>query len=101
MATIGETVPYIRSKNAGPFWMTIDLFCGDEEAYQRLCRSPRLNAQTVAALYGVDAGSVSVFYLPTLKVVKISFPRKVIQGSPEDTDMHGGQQYIPLLAVEL
>ena len=101
MATIGETVQYIRSKNAGPFWMTIDLFCDDEDAYRLVSKSPNLNAQAISAVYGIEADSVSLFYLPALKVVKISFPRKVIQGSPEDSDMHGGQQYIPLLSLEL
>ena len=27
MATLGETVRYLRSKNAGPFWLTVDAFC--------------------------------------------------------------------------
>ena len=101
MATIGETVQYIRSKNAGPFWMTIDLFCDSEVNFQKLTQSPHLNTDTVARIFDISAESVSMFFLPALKVVKISFPRKVVQGSPNDSDMHGGQQYIPLLSVEL
>lgn len=27
MKTVEEIVKYIRSKNAGPFWLTIDAFC--------------------------------------------------------------------------
>ncbi len=101
MATIGETVQYIRSKNAGPFWMTIDLFCDSDVNFQKLTQSPQLNADTIASIFDISAESVSMFFLPDLKVVKISFPRKVVQGSPNDSDMHGGQQYIPLLSVEL
>lgn len=31
MNTIEKTVKYIRSKNAGPFWLTIDAFCNNVE----------------------------------------------------------------------
>ncbi len=101
MATIKETVQYIRSKNAGPFWLTIDLFCDSDEAYEKLTKSDKMNADTIAAVYGIDEESINIFMLPKLRVVKISFPRKVIQGTPEDADMHGGQQYLPLLDVEI
>ena len=31
MLTLGEKVRKIRSKNAGPFWITIDIFCGNKK----------------------------------------------------------------------
>jgi hypothetical protein len=34
--------------------------------------------------------------MPSIRVVKVSFPRPVAQGSFGDRDMHSGQQYIPL-----
>jgi hypothetical protein len=40
-----------------------------------------------------------VFELADLCAIKISFPRPVVQGSLRDRDMHGGQQYVPLLAL--
>lgn len=101
MATLGKTAAYIRSKNAGPFWITMDLFCDRDEAYEQLKSSANLNAKTIAGLYGIQEDSIKLFYLDALKVIKISFPRKKIQGSPDDSDMHGGQQYIPLLSLEL
>ena len=29
MAKLADLVTKIRSKNAGPFWVTVDIFCGD------------------------------------------------------------------------
>jgi len=101
MATIRETVSYVRSKNAGPFWLTMDLFCDNETSYNRLVRSPNLSKSTIAKIYQIPETGINIFYLPNLRVVKISFPRMVVQGSPFDRDMHGGQQYIPLLDLEL
>ena len=36
MSLLGEKVKKIRSKNAGPFWITIDIFCGSKEAYKEV-----------------------------------------------------------------
>ncbi len=37
MLTLGEKVRKIRSKNAGPFWITIDIFCGNKKIYKEVC----------------------------------------------------------------
>ena len=101
MAKLKDCVQMIRSKNAGPFWLTIDLFCGSQDAYQRLAVSEKLQAESIAQVYQIQADSVRMFRLPDLNTIKISFPRKRVQGCPEDADLHGGQQYIPLLDLEV
>ncbi|MEM8644459.1 MAG: DUF4387 family protein, partial [Pseudomonadota bacterium] len=35
---LGTVAEKIRSKNAGPFCLTIDIFCGSAEAYARVVR---------------------------------------------------------------
>lgn len=97
MTKLGEIAKYIRSKNAGPFWVTIDIFFETEEDYQQVVNSSRINADSIAGLYGIPAEHVKIFCLPDLKVIKISFPRQTPQGSPSERDMHSGQQYVPLL----
>ena len=44
MSKLGETASYVRSKNAGPFWVTVDIFCGSEAAYEQVARSPNLTS---------------------------------------------------------
>ncbi len=39
MGTLGKKVQRIRSKNAGPFWITIDIFCGSKEVYQEVLKN--------------------------------------------------------------
>ncbi len=34
-----EVAQYVRSKNAGPFWVTIDVFCADDISYARLTQA--------------------------------------------------------------
>ncbi|WP_137922434.1 DUF4387 family protein [Hydrogenophaga sp. 2FB] len=81
----------VRSKNAGPFWLTIDIFCDDKPTFQRLCDEPRLRPEAIGPLLRADADSVKVFHIDALDVIKISLPRPVVQGALADRDMHGAQ----------
>jgi hypothetical protein len=42
---------------------------------------------------------VQIFRLPDLRVVKVSFPRPIAQGSLHDRDMHAGQHHVPLAGI--
>lgn len=101
MSTVGEVAKYVRSKNAGPFWLTIDIFCDAKSSYDAIANSNKLTAGRIADMYKVDPGHVKIFPLPDLNIIKISFPRSVIQGDRNERDMHGGQQYISMLDFEL
>lgn len=86
----------VRAKNAGPFWVTMEVFAKDAAAYAVVADPDVLDEQVVARLYGVDASDIQMFRIPALSVVKVSFPRPVSQGSLRDRDMHMGQQHVPL-----
>ena len=100
MATIGETAYYIRSKNAGPFWVTVDIFCGEKNVYDALCASKNISKEKVAEVYGVTADQVKIFHIPNLNVIKISYPRVKPQGQKYERDMHAGQQYVQIAELE-
>ena len=96
-----ELAKVVRSKNAGPLKLTLDLMFEDEAAYRLAVQSPALTPAAIAPLYGVDASTVVVIpYRPAL-AVKITMDRTVISGSPGDRDVYGAQQHAPLLDVEL
>lgn len=81
----------IRSKSAGPYWLTFDIFCADAETFQTLRAAPILAAPSMAAMFHSDPNQVRTFHLVPLNVIKISLPRPVVQGSVADRDMHGAQ----------
>lgn len=89
MRPLGEQVVKVRSKNAGPFWVTIDIFCGDAQTFARIAQA--LDTGRVAQLYDTPVQVVKRFDIPDLCVIKFSLPRPVVQGSREDRDMHGAQ----------
>ncbi|MEM8824155.1 MAG: DUF4387 family protein [Pseudomonadota bacterium] len=85
----------LRSKNAGPFWITIDLFC-DGESYARVAA---VATEVFSARLGV--GDVRRFDMPDLHVVKLSLPRPQVQGSLQDRDMHGASLVEVLADMEV
>ncbi|SFJ94960.1 protein of unknown function [Amycolatopsis sacchari] len=99
--TLADLAHEVRSKNAGPFWVTMEVFLRDEEGYRIAADESFLNERVVADLYRVDADSVQLFRIPSLNVVKISFPRPVSQGSLRDRDVHAGQHHVPLARLSV
>lgn len=93
MTLLRDVAQYIRSKNAGPFWVTLEIFCGSAEAYEKIKQSENVSVENVARLYRVDSEDVQEFYLPSIHVIKYSFPRPFPSGYRYENDMHYGQQY--------
>ena len=89
MATLGEKVKKIRSKNAGPFWITVDIFCGDKKVYKDVRN--KLKNSKVSSLFMISEQDLNRFEIDNLNVIKFSFPRQTIQGDIFDRDMHGAQ----------
>ncbi len=99
MARLSERVLKVRSKNAGPFWLTIDIFCGDRQAFDDV--RTNLKTDQVAALFRQPADALKRFDIDDLNVIKISLPRPKVQGSRFDRDMHGAQWAVLLSEMEL
>ena len=99
--TLGDLAQLIRTKNAGPFWLTIDVFLDSHADYARVTDAAVLTAPVIAELYRIDPATVRLFRLPAIKVIKASFPRPATQGSFTDRDIHAGQQHVPLLALRV
>lgn len=101
MPKLSEVCHDIRSKNAGPFWITVDLFFSGREAFDRYAASSPLQAPALAAVFDVRPDQVGCFPVPSLSVLKISYPRKNPQGGMIERDLHGGQQFARLVDIDL
>ena len=99
MPKLRDVCRHVRSKNAGPYWITIDLFFADENAYGRYADAPAIGVASIGKMFGVEAAQIKRFAVPDLNVVKLSYPRAQPQGGAVERDMHGGQQYVRLLNV--
>ena len=101
MPKLEEVCHQIRSKNAGPFWISVDLFFRDREAFDRYAGAKELQPRQLAPLFGVRTDQVECHLVPDLAVLKISYPRRDPQGGMIERDLHGGQQYVRIVDLEL
>ena len=101
MTKLSEVCRHIRSKNAGPFWVTFDLFFDGPENFARFHNHPALGPETMQYLFDADPALVQRYFVPQLNVVKISCARSSAQGGVVERDMHCGQQFARLLDLDL
>ena len=74
MAKLGDLAKLVRSKNAGPFWLTIDIMFDDAEAYRRARDAEIVNRATIARLYNRHPAEIIVVNHDTALAIKVSFP---------------------------
>ena len=101
MAMLFDLCSLIRSKNAGPFVLTFDLMFSSQENYERAKRSQPLTKQLLAKMYGQSEDDITLVYHDHALAIKASMPRPIFQGELQDGDCYGGQQYVPLLQIEV
>jgi hypothetical protein len=99
--TLSEAARVLRSKNAGPLALTIDILFENRERYALAAGSPALARDSLARLYAVPEGDVEVLQVPMALAIKITLPRPIVAGSPGDRDVYGAQQHRRLLDVTL
>jgi hypothetical protein len=71
MPRLKDVCRYVRSKNAGPFWVTVDLFFDSADNFAQYHADPAISAESIAGIYGVDAGHVKRFEVKSLNMVTI------------------------------
>lgn len=101
MARLKDLVVVLKSKNAGPFELTIDAVFVDRETFDRVAASGVLGPALFAKLYQVDEDDVLFTPYPPGLAFKATLPRLVSAGDVGDTDVYGAQQHAPLLDVEI
>jgi hypothetical protein len=99
---LDELCSVLRSKNAGPYLITLDLIFKDRRAYEAVRDGRLISRETIATAYGISEDDVAVLeYIDGLKAVKATYKRRHPAGSPGDTDCFGMAQEAPLLYIQL
>ena len=97
---IASLARVIRSKNAGPFQLTIDFLFRDRAAYDLVESAGVLTRESVARAYGIPLARVQgIYFWRTALAVKVTLDREISAGAPGDNDCYGAQQHAPLLAL--
>lgn len=88
----------IRSKNAGPFELTLDVLLKDLEMFEKLRKAEVINKKVIAELYQIPEDDViSIVYFPNAKAIKATIVRPMPSGALGERDVYGAQQHAPLV----
>lgn len=89
----------LRSKNAGPLYITFDLIFATAEEMKYVAE--HLTKEQISKAYGVVVEKIDIIPYAVVNAIKITFPRKTVSGSLEDSDVYGCQQHVPLAEIIL
>jgi hypothetical protein len=102
MMRLYECAKVMRSKNAGPFTLTIDLVFEDRGSFERVLAAGGFGKGPIARLYGVAENSVQICPFERVLTIKVTMPRPgASSGAPGDRDVYGCQQHFPLADMVL
>jgi hypothetical protein len=98
---LSDLASVVRSKNAGPFTLTLDVILPDADTYGRVIGSGRINRARIAELYRRTEDEIDIIEYSAARAIKITMPRAFPSGDVGDTDVYGAQQHAPLLDIEI
>ena len=92
----------IRSKNAGPYELVLDILFKQQSDYLAVKASGQFTAQLIADLYNLDQRHIPrLIWFDPANAVKAILPRSTVSGNRGDNDVYGAQQHAPLLNIVL
>lgn len=88
----------IRSKNAGPFELTLDVLLKDQQMFEKLRQADVINKKVIAQLYQIpETDMISIVYFPNAKAIKATIVRPLPSGALGERDVYGAQQHALLV----
>jgi hypothetical protein len=99
---LGEVASVIRTKNAGPYELTIDVMFDNPDTFNKAKMSGVLSPRTIMDIYQIsDEDLIACLFWDPAMSFKATIRRPVVSGSVGDLDIHGSQQHVPLMFVQL
>jgi hypothetical protein len=90
----------IRSKNAGPYELTLDIIFSERDVYEQVVAANSINRKLIAGLYHVaEAHILELVAFDPAAAIKITMRRPRTAGDIGETDVYGAQQHAPLLGL--
>ena len=91
----------IRSKNSGPYELTLDIIFRDRDIYEKVKRAGVIHRGLISRIYGLSEEEVrDIIEFDPAGAIKINLKRPTVSGDVGDTDIYGAQQHAPLLRLE-
>ncbi len=97
-----DAAKIIRSKNSGPFSVTLDALFDNGEVYRRIRDSKVITRERIAKIYQLEPEMITeLVFFDAAQGFKITYDRKISSGTCFDSDVYGAQQHVPLGNMEV
>lgn len=94
-ATMSELASIVRSKNSGPFELTLDIMFDSSDVYNRVKRANVLHNDVIKKLYSIgDADIITNMYFDPALAWKCTVRRSWAQGSVGERDVSGSTNLV-------
>lgn len=98
--SITELTTIIRSKNSGPYELTLDLMFDSEENYRYVSGANIINEELISKLYRITPDRIiGIVHFDPAHAIKVTIVRPICSGDLGETDVYGAQQHAPLLSI--
>lgn len=99
---LGDIASMVRTKNAGPYELTMDVMFDDDETFQTVKKSNVLSVDAITRLYHIPEDDViACLFWDQARAFKATIKRPNVSGQFGDVDMHGSQQHVPLMYLQV
>ena len=100
LRSITELTNIIRSKNSGPYELTLDLMFNSEANYRFVSENKVINEDLICKLYRITPDKiVGIVHFEPAHAIKVTIKRPLCSGDLGETDVYGAQQHAPLLSI--
>ena len=101
MIKLVDITNIIRSKNSGPYELTIDIMFKSIEDFENVCNKKVINEDLICKLYKINKEDIiNIIEFKPASAIKITIKRPIASGDLGESDVYGAQQHAPLLSVE-
>ncbi|MCP4297971.1 MAG: DUF4387 domain-containing protein [Proteobacteria bacterium] len=101
MRKLTDLARVIRSKNAGPYELTLDMIFKTQDIYREVKEKNLINSNIISEIYKIDPSIIKgIVYFDPANAVKVTMKRELPSGAYGDNDIYGAQQHAPLLKLE-
>jgi hypothetical protein len=107
ITTLGDLAHVFRSKNAGPYEITIDIMFTNPDLYSLVKSSDLLNETHICKIYGITreeiiwSGFFDLAMAFKLTVPRMRYGKLCASGGFLENDVHGSQQHVELMTLPL
>lgn len=101
MTKLVDITNIIRSKNSGPYELTMDIMFKSIEDFEKICNKKIINEELICELYKIKKEDIiNIIEFKPANAIKITIKRPIASGDLGETDVYGAQQHAPLLSIE-